>query len=250
MVDNDSTDDSVAVVKKGFKWVTLMESGHNGGFAFGNNVAIKKDRSRYVMLLNSDTEFLKETSNLDTLIEYMDQHKDVAMIGPRLELSDGEIDPASHRGEPTIWASITYFAKLEKLFPNSKIFAQYHQSYKNIREIHEVDAISGAAMIVRQSAIKKVGMLDERFFMYAEDLDWCKRFRDAGYKVIYHPKVTVIHHKYKSGIKSSNKKTASVTQRFFYDTMLQYYDKHYAEKYPKFFRQLLKYFIFIKKDGR
>ena len=105
-------------------------------------------------------------------------------------------------------------------------------------------------MIVRNSAIKKVGMLDEQFFMYAEDLDWCKRFRDAGYKIVFYPGVKVIHHKYKSGIKSSNKKTASVTQKFFYDTMLQYYDKHYGDKYPKFVRNLLRYFIFIKKDGR
>jgi len=250
VVDNDSSDNSVELVKKDFKWVKLMESGRNGGFAFGNNVAIKDNKARYVMLLNSDTEFLKEGSNLDELIEYMDQNKKVAMISPRLELSDGNLDQASHRGEPTPWASLTYFTKLEKLFPKSKIFAQYHQGYKDLSEIHEIDACSGAAMIIRNSAIKKVGMLDERFFMYAEDLDWCKRFRDAGYKIIFYPKVKVIHHKYKSGIKSSNKKTASVTQKFFYDTMLQYYDKHYKEQYPKFVRNLLRYFIFIKKDGR
>ena len=250
VVDNDSSDNSVELVKKDFKWVKLMESGRNGGFAFGNNVAIKENKARYVMLLNSDTEFIKRESNLDELIDYMDQHKDAAMISPRVELSDGSLDQASHRGEPTLWASLTYFAKLEKLFPKSKFFSQYHQGYKNLNEIHEIDACSGAAMIVRNSAIKKVGMLDEQFFMYAEDLDWCKRFRDAGYKIVFYPEVKIIHHKYKSGIKSSNKKTASVTQKFFYDTMLQYYDKHYQEKYPKFVRNLLKYFIFIKKDGR
>ena len=250
VVDNDSSDNSVELIKKDFKWVKLMESGRNGGFAFGNNVAIKGNSARYVMLLNSDTEFLKRESNLDELIEYMDQHKDTAIISPRVELSDGSIDPASHRGEPTLWASFTYFAKLEKLFPESKLFAQYHQGYKDLKQIHEIDACSGAAMIVRNTAIKKVGMLDEQFFMYAEDLDWCKRFRDAGYKIVFYPEVKIIHHKYKSGIKSSNKKTASVTQKFFYDTMLQYYDKHYKEKYPNFVRNLLRYFIFIKKDGR
>lgn len=250
VVDNDSSDNSVELIKKDFKWVKLMESGRNGGFAFGNNVAIKDNSARYIMLLNSDTEFLKRESNLDELIEYMDQHKDTAIISPRVELSDGSIDPASHRGEPTLWASFTYFAKLEKLFPKSKFFAQYHQGYKDLKQLHEIDACSGAAMIVRNTAIKKVGMLDEQFFMYAEDLDWCKRFRDAAYKIIFYPEVKIIHHKYKSGIKSSNKKTASVTQKFFYDTMLQYYDKHYKEKYPNFVRNLLRYFIFIKKDGR
>ena len=251
VVDNDSTDDSVKLMRKDFTWATTIESGHNGGFAFGNNVAIKGNEARYVMLLNSDTEFLTDgQSNLDQIIEYMDQNKEVAMASPRVELSDGSLDPASHRGEPTPWDSFTYFAKLESLFPKVKLFSEYHQSYKDLSIVHEVDACTGAAMIVRNSAIKKVGMLDEAFFMYAEDLDWCKRFRDAGYKIVFYPKIKIIHHKYKSGIKSSNKKTSSITQQYFYKTMLQYYDKHYKDKYPKFLRGIVKYFILIKTDGR
>lgn len=251
VVDNDSTDDSVKVMQKEFKWATLVESGRNGGFAFGNNVAIKGNQARYVMLLNSDTEFLTdEQSDLDQLITYMDEHADVAMVSPRLELSDGQLDPASHRGEPTPWASFSYFSGLAKIFPKSKLFAQYHQTYKDLSKTHEIDACSGAAMVVRNSAIKKVGMLDDAFFMYAEDLDWCKRFRDAGYKIVFYPHIKVIHHKYKSGIKSSNKKTASITQQYFYKTMLQYYDKHYKDKYPKFLREIVHYFVLIKTDGR
>jgi GT2 family glycosyltransferase len=251
VVDNDSTDDSVKVMQKEFKWATLVESGRNGGFAFGNNVAIKGNQARYVMLLNSDTEFLTDgQSDLDQLIAYMDEHQDVAMVSPRLELSDGQLDPASHRGEPTPWASFSYFSGLAKIFPKSKLFAQYHQTYKDLSQTHEIDACSGAAMVVRNSAIKKVGMLDDAFFMYAEDLDWCKRFRDAGYKIVFYPHIKVIHHKYKSGIKSSNKKTASITQQYFYKTMLQYYDKHYKDKYPKFLREIVRYFVLIKTDGR
>jgi len=251
VVDNDSTDDSVKVMQKEFKWATLVESGRNGGFAFGNNVAIKGNQARYVMLLNSDTEFLTDgQSDLDQLVSYMDEHTDVAMVSPRLELSDGQLDPASHRGEPTPWASFSYFSGLAKIFPKSKLFAQYHQTYKDLSKTHEIDACSGAAVVVRNSAIKKVGMLDDAFFMYAEDLDWCKRFRDAGYKIVFYPHIKVIHHKYKSGIKSSNKKTASITQQYFYKTMLQYYDKHYKDKYPKFLRKIVRYFVLIKTDGR
>jgi len=251
VVDNDSTDDSVKVMQKEFKWATLVESGRNGGFAFGNNVAIKGNQARYVMLLNSDTEFLTDgQSDLDQLVSYMDEHTDVAMVSPRLELSDGQLDPASHRGEPTPWASFSYFSGLAKIFPKSKLFAQYHQTYKDLSKTHEIDACSGAAVVVRNSAIKKVGMLDDAFFMYAEDLDWCKRFRDAGYKIVFYPHIKVIHHKYKSGIKSSNKKTASITQQYFYKTMLQYYDKHYKDKYPKFLREIVRYFVLIKTDGR
>lgn len=251
VVDNASTDDSVKVMRKNFKWATTLESGRNGGFAFGNNVAIKGNRARYVMLLNSDTEFLNANqSNLDKIIEYMDEHKEIGVASPRVELSDGSLDPASHRGEPTPWASFTYFSGLAKIFPRSKFFSAYHQTYKDINSVHQIDSCTGAAMIVRNSAIKKVGMLDDNFFMYAEDLDWCKRFRDSSYQIIFYPGVKIIHHKYKSGIKSSNKKTSSITQQYFYKTMLQYYDKHYQNKYPKIFRSLVKYFVLIKTDGR
>ena len=115
--------------------------------------------------------------------------------------------------------------------------------------IHEVDACSGAAMIVRTSAMEKVGLLDEQFFMYAEDLDWCKRFRDAGYTVIYHPQVKVIHHKYKSGIKSASQDIARKTHGHFYETMLQYYDKHYQSRYPSFVRGVIKSFVTYKKGA-
>lgn len=251
VVDNASTDDSVKIMRKDFKWAQTIESGRNGGFAFGNNVAIKGNQARYIMLLNSDTEILNASqSNLDEIIEYMDQNKEVAITTPKVELGDGSLDPACHRGEPTPWASFSYIVGLEKMFPKTRLFGEYHQGYKNLEEIHEIDACTGAAMVVRGSAIKKVGMLDDAFFMYAEDLDWCKRFRDAGYKIMYYPKIKIIHYKNKSGIKSSNKKTASITQQYFYKTMLQYYDKHYLNKYPKFFRSIVKYFVLIKTDGR
>ena len=249
VVDNASVDDSVKFIKKNFKWLTLIESDKNGGFSYGNNLALKNNQARYVMLLNTDTEFLPEISNLDPLIDYLDQHPKVAVAGPRLELGDGRLDPASHRGEPSLWASFTYFSKLEKLFPQSKLFARYHLGHLDLEQIHQVDSVSGAAMMVRGKLLKKVGLLDESFFMYGEDLDWCRRFRDAGYQVVFYPQVTIIHHKYKSGIKSVNQKTANKTKDFFYDTMLQYYDKYYFDKYPKFIRRLIRYYIFIKKDG-
>jgi GT2 family glycosyltransferase len=102
---------------------------------------------------------------------------------------------------------------------------------------------------VRREALKVVGLLDEQFFMYAEDLDWCKRFREAGYQIIYHPQVKIIHHKNKSGIKSVSQSIARKTKLHFYNTMLQYYDKHYSNKYPPLVRQVIRYFIVIKKGA-
>jgi len=248
VVDNASTDDSVRFIKS-LEWIRLIESNHNGGFAYGNNLAIKGNQARYIMLLNSDTEFPEEGSNLDVLIDYLDKHEKTGIITPKVELTNGDPDWACHRGEPTPWAGFTYFTGLEKLFPKSRIFAQYHQRYKNLNEIHSIDACTGAAMMVRTSAIRKAGLLDERFFMYAEDIDWCKNFREAGYQVIFHPEVKVIHHKYKSGMENVSRTSKTMAKAWFYDTMLQYYDKHYQAKYPRAFRNILKCFISIRKNS-
>lgn len=248
VVDNASTDDTVRMVKTTFPWVQLIEAEANNGFASGNNRALKKSNAEYVMLMNSDVEST-EHSNFDILLDFLDAHEDVACITPKVVFSSGKIDPACHRGEPTIWASLTYFSGLENLFRSIPVFSQYHQWYKRLDTIHTIDACSGAAMILRRSVLDTVGLLDERFFMYAEDLDLCKRIRDAGYLITYHPQVSVIHHKYKSGIKGTSKKIARITRRHFYDTMLQYYDKHYGEKYPSFVRVGIKLFTVFKKGA-
>lgn len=248
VVDNNSSDDSIKMIKREFRFVNLIQLNQNFGFAVANNAALKNTKAKFVMLLNSDVEFLPN-SNLDILVDFMKKQPQVGMVTPRLEFTNKEIDPASHRGEPDLWASFTYFTGLERLFPKISLFAQYHQLYKNLQTIHTIDACSGAAMIVSQKALKQVGLLDERFFMYAEDLDWCKRFRENGYLIVYHPEVILIHHKNKSGIKSTSQQIAKKTRRHFYDTMLQYYDKHYKDKYPFFVRTIIKYFLIIKKGA-
>lgn len=248
VVDNNSTDETQSMLQSSFPWVKNIHRDTNDGFAAGNNVALKDSKARYLMLMNSDVEATPH-SQLDTLIKYLDSHPTVGVITPKVVFSGGQIDPACHRGEPTLWASFCYFARLEKLFPSVSLFSGYHQWYKNLDEIHTIDACSGAAMIVRAEAVAEVGLLDERFFMYAEDLDWCHRFRDAGYSVVYHPEVSMVHHKYKSGIKGSSKKIARTTHRHFYDTMLQYYDKYYRAQYPEIVRLVIKYFTVIKKGA-
>lgn len=248
VVDNQSTDDTIKMMRRSFRWAELIVSPTNVGFAAGNNLALQNIKSRYVMLLNSDVECTSE-SNFDILMNFMDKYPKVGVISPRIEFTNGKLDLASHRGEPDLWTSFTYFARLDRLFPKVPLFSGYHLLYKDMSTIHEIDACSGAAMLVRSSAIKKVGLLDEQFFMYAEDLDWCKRFRDAGYTVIYHPQVKVIHHKYKSGIKSASQKIARQTHGHFYETMLQYYDKHYRSRHPRFVRSLINMFVNYKKGA-
>jgi len=248
IIDNNSSDNSLQTVAACCPTAKIIKLDENFGFAEANNKALDQTTARYTMLLNSDVEFTTE-SNVDTLVDYMDAHPQTAVITPKLTFFSGALDPASHRGEPTIWASLTYFLRLEKLFPHSETFAQYHQTYKDFATIHKIDACSGAALLSRTSLYKKVGLLDERFFMYAEDLDWCRRFREAKCDIVYHPKTVLIHHKYKSGIKQSSQNIAQKTQFHFYNTMLQYYDKHYAKQYPSVVRWLLKYFLALKKGG-
>ncbi len=248
LVDNHSSDDSVTMVKTDFPWVHLIVAPENLGFAKANNLAIAQTDADYLMLLNSDTQ-LTSQSQLDKLINYLYEHKEVGMIGPRLLLTNGELDPACHRGEPTLWASFTYFSGLEKLFPQNKLFSQYHAYFADLNSIHFVEAISGAAMMISRPALNIVGPLDEDFFLYGEDLDWCKRFRDHNFPIVYNPEVTIIHHKNKSGIENSDQSIKKKTNTHFYDTMLQYYDKHYAKKYPQFVRTFVKTILAMKKEG-
>jgi len=248
VVDNASQDNTLAMLKDNFPWAKLIQLNTNLGFAHANNQAIIKTPAKNYLLLNSDTE-LNEKSNLDTILNFIQRKTQVGIITPKLIFSNGKLDPACHRGEPTPLASLFYFLGLEKLFPLNQKFGQYHQTYKDPNTIHTIDACSGAALIIKKTVIDKIGLLDTRFFMYAEDLDWCKRAREAGFLVVYHPGVSIVHHKHKSGIKNSSQLIRNKTKRYFFDTMLQYFDKHYAKNYPKFLRLLLNIFISLKKGG-
>lgn len=245
VVDNNSSDDSVMVAQD-FKFVNLIESKENGGFAKGNNIALKKTKSRYVMLLNSDTQF-NDNSNLDLAIKYLEKNKKVGALTPKLILPDGKLDLASHRGEPTLWASFCYFLKLDKLFFHKiPAFNGYHLLHLNLNKTHDVGAISGAAFVLPTKVLKKVGYLDEQFFMYAEDLDWCRRIRNKGFKIKYFPQISIIHHKNKSGIKSLQRGTRKKVNVYFYETMLQYYDKYHQKPIDGIGRFFLNLFIKFK----
>lgn len=164
VVDNHSVDNTKKLLKRDFGWVNLIALRENLGFAAGNNQGIKASTGKYIMLLNSDIEFGTD-SNLDPLLDFMEENPSTGVISPKVIFSNGQLDPACHRGEPSPWTSFCYFLGLEKLFPHSKTFANYHQTYKIIDTIHTIDACTGAAMIVRREVIEKIGLLDERFFL-------------------------------------------------------------------------------------
>jgi GT2 family glycosyltransferase len=232
------------MIKEKYPWVREIEA-ENRGFAANNNVAIPHTSGRYLLFLNSDTGV--PVGTLKEMARLMDTDKKIGAATCYLELASGGMDVDCHRGFPTPWASFCFFSKLEKLFPHSKLFGQYHQTWKDFSKTHEIDACCGAFMMVRREVVEKVGAWDEQFFFYGEDLDWCYRMKEASYKIIYHPVVKIIHHKgATSGIRKESRNVSSATQetrrkiaKASTDAMRIFYNKHYRQKYPFFITWLV-----------
>jgi len=247
LVDNASSDGTADIIKNEYSYVNLIKSDKNTGFSAGNNLALKISEADYIMLLNSDMELTEKSKNIDILTDYLEDNPETGIITPKLMLGNGQIDPACHRGEPSLLDVFFYFAGFEKLLPKIKFFTKYHMLYKDFSTMHEVDAVTGACMVMKNDVLKKIGYFDERFFMYSEDMDLCRRFRLAGYKIIYYPDVEIIHHKYKSGLSSLNSQTKKNISNHFYDSFLLYYDKYYKNKwYYKIARFFVRIFVYIK----
>ncbi len=238
--DNASTDGSDAMVTKEFPEVTFIQNGKNVGFAAGNNPGIKKSKGRYILLLNSDTEV--EADTFTAMIKFMDEHPRAGAATCKLNLPDGSMDPACHRGFPTPWVAFTYVAKLEKLFPKTRAFGEYHQGYKNLHTPHEVDCISGAFFMVRREAVRDVGGLDEDYFMYAEDIDWAYRIKHAGWQIWYCPMVSILHKKKQSGRANILRQRRVVTEIYFHEYNWLFFKKHYARDSGPIIRLLVNSF--------
>ncbi len=244
VVDNDSTDGSAATVKKEYPGVSLVQLAKNMGYSAGNNAGINKAKGRFLLLLNSDTELKPDT--LKIMLEFMEKDREIGAATCLLVLPDGKMDPACHRGFPTPWTSLTYFLGLEKMMPKSQLFGQYHEGYADMSKPHEIDSPSGAFFLVRRNVVDKVGLLDEDFFMYGEDLDWAYRIKNAGWKIYWNPGTSTIHHKKQSGRANVDPGIRKVTDKYFFNTMSLFYKKHYARKYGWLVTQLVLLGIKIK----
>ena len=224
VVDNHSSDGSVHAIREAFPSVKVIENEENVGFSKANNQAILESKGRYILLLNSDTIVLENTISYS--IDFMNRDKSIGATGCKVALPDGTLDKACHRGFPTPEASFYYLTGLAKKFPNNPRFNSYHKGYLNMDETHEIDCLVGAYMMVRRETIDQVGMLDETFFMYGEDIDWCYRIKEAGWKIYYTPKVTITHYKGAS----SRKKPFKIVYEF-HRAMFLFHKMHFAKKY-------------------
>ncbi len=237
VVDNASTNESLEAVQKKYPQVITIQLKKNIGFSAGNNVGIKKTSGKYVLLLNSDVLLMPNT--IEVITRFMDDHGDVAVATCKLVFPNDTIDYACHRGFPTPWASFTYHLGLAKFFPHSRFFASYHLTFLSMNESHEIDSPSGAFYFIRRKVIDDVGLLDEDYFMYGEDLDWSFRIKEAGWKIMYVPTAKAIHHKKQSGRKSTDKDIRIKSTQDFYDTMKIFYSKHYQSRYPTWMGRLV-----------
>ena len=221
VVDNSSTDGSPGMVATEFPWAQLIESGANLGYAHANNLALRRCRGEYFLLLNPDTELPPDA--LRRMVEFMDAHPEAGMAGPKLVRPDGSLDLACRRSFPSPEVSLYRMLGLSRRFPRSPRFGRYNLTYLDPNQTAEVDSVVGAFMMVRAEAARQVGLLDESFFMYGEDLDWAYRIKGRGWKVLYYPEVVVLHHKGASSRRHSQRATFE-----FYRAMYIFYRKHYA----------------------
>lgn len=260
VVDNASTDESVAMLKKyeANKRVLPVDliveyNEKNAGFPGGNNQALKKARGRYVLYLNSDV--IVNNVDFSHLISYFDAHPKVGGLTVRVVLPSGKIDPASHRGFPTPWNSLSYFLGLERIFGKvpflNRIFCGYHLTYRSLHSVHEIDAPAAAFYLTRKDILNKLGGFDDKnFFMYGEDIDLTFRTKQLGYKILYYPKYHVTHHKWASGLKNKNPEIKKRTRSYFNQAMKTFYKKHYEKKYPRIVSLLIYFFIDLKNRTR
>ena len=255
VVDNNSHDGSPEAIKKiadGVRVKALFNK-ENTGFGKPNNQGVAISTGRYVLYLNSDV-YVPEVPLFDALIKQMDSHPKRGAMTARVELQNGSIDPASHRGFPTVWRSFCYYAGLERLTANipllNRLFGGYHLTSRPLSTIHEIDAPTGAFFLVRRSILDTLGGFDEEFFMYGEDIDLSYRIKQLGYSIVYDPTYTVLHLKYQSGIKNKNNSAIRTkTKGYFYDSMAIFYRKHYEQNYPAWVTRLVYATIDHKKNS-
>jgi GT2 family glycosyltransferase len=247
VVDNASSDGSADMVCARFPQAHLIVSRHNGGFAYGNNLALRRiidepeHTTDYTLLLNNDT--VVPVGALDGLVDYLDTHAGVGVVGPKLLLPDGTLDKACRRSFPTPEVSFYRMTGLARLFPRSPRFGRYNMTYLDPDTETEVDSVVGACMLLRTSIMQEVGLLDEQFFMYGEDLDWAYRIKQYGWKIVYYPAVQVIHYK-----RAASSRRAVPSIRAFYEAMRIFHRKHYAASTPAPLNLLIEVGITLKEQ--
>ncbi|MCF8253916.1 MAG: glycosyltransferase family 2 protein [Bacteroidia bacterium] len=239
VVDNHSFDGSNEMVRSLFPEVILIENKENVGFAKANNQAIRQSKGKYVLLLNPDTVI--EEDCFKKVVHFMDQTPDAGAVGVKMIDGSGKFLPESKRGLPTPEVAFYKISGLAAIFPKSKKFGKYHLGFLSKDQINEVDVLAGAFMMLRHDVLKQVGLLDEDYFMYGEDIDLSYCINKAGFKNYYFPDTTIIHYK-----GESTKKTSVNFVFTFYKAMVIFAKKHYSQRHARNFSALIHIAIYLR----
>jgi GT2 family glycosyltransferase len=222
-VVDTGTDASAAMVREEFRNVLVIEAPENPGYAAANNLGLRRARGAYCLLLNPDT--ILPPHALARTVAALEADPSIGILGPKLVLADGSLDRACRRSFPTPQNALFHFLGLARLFPRSPRFGAYNLTYRDPDQVYDVDAVTGAFLLVRRRVLEQIGLLDETFWMYGEDLDLCWRSRARGWRTRYFPAVQVRHLKGQS----SRGRSWRCTYEFF-RAMLVFYRKHYAPR--------------------
>jgi GT2 family glycosyltransferase len=240
VVDNYSSDGSAEMVKKTYPRVKMIENPANLGFIKANNIGIRASSGKYILCLNNDT--VAEKGAIDKLAELLANDPKTGAVGPKLLNADGSIQKQGRRSFPTPLNSLYYFSGLSRLFPDNKAFGAYLLTFIDESRTQEVDCLCGAAMMVKKETVADVGLMDEAYFMYGDDIDWCIRIKRAGWKIYYVPSAVIVHYGGMGG--SRQRLYRNVIE--FYRAMAIFYSKHYKNGSPYILNLLVFSAIWLK----
>ncbi len=239
IIDNNSVDGSISMIKEKFPEYKLIENPQNDGFSKAVNQGIRKANGKYILLLNPDT--VVEENTFRRSIDFMEAHSEAGALGVKMIDGKGKFLPESKRSMPTPSVAFYKIFGLSRLFPRSKTFARYNLGYLSPDEINEVEILPGAFMLIRKKVLDKIGLLDEDFFMYGEDIDLSYRILQQGYKNFYFPETTIIHYK-----GESTKKGSMNYVLMFYNAMLIFANKHFSKRKNRFFSLMIGIAIYFR----
>lgn len=225
VVDNGSQDEIAEMLARDFPTVRFIANPINMGYTKPMNQALCAGTGRFLMQLNPDTIILPGT--LDNLVSFMEEHPQAGICGPKVLNRDGTLQLQCRRGEPRPLAVLSYFLGISRLFPHSQLFGGYLLNYLSEDEVHEVPGVSGSCMLIRREVIEQIGYLDELFFAYQEDTDYCLRARKAGWKVYYVPMAVIIHYGGQGGSRVEPYRAIIAWHKSYW----QLYKKHFAGDY-------------------
>ncbi|MCD6289094.1 MAG: glycosyltransferase family 2 protein [Anaerolineae bacterium] len=231
VVDNASQDESLSMLESEFPWVAVIANRENVGFTRANNQALHQAAGRYILFLNPDTGVLKDA--LRVMVAYMDAHPDVGALGPQLLHPDGSVQP-SRRRFPTLATAFLESTILHQWWPENPAARRYYIADRPDDEEQEVDWVVGAALLVRRQTVEQVGGFDERFFMYSEELDWCRRARLAGWRIMYLPSAQIIHYEGKS-----SEQVVAARHIHFQASKVLYFRKYHGKLVAELLRAFL-----------